>query len=114
MQPTRFVVLERPVLYSMRAVPEANGSAWRHRGAQCLFKERAERIGVTKAMFMLYRRPDMSGDEFRDYWRNTHGPIAAKMPGLKKYVQNQALMTEEGEPPVASIVEVYFDSVQAM
>jgi uncharacterized protein (TIGR02118 family) len=79
-----------------------------------LFKERPGRIGVTKAIFMLYRRQDMSGDEFRDYWRNTHGPIAAKMPGLKKYVQNQALMTEEGEPPVAGIAEVYFDSVEAM
>ena len=69
---------------------------------------------MTKAIFMLYRRPDMSGDEFRDYWRNTHGPIVAKMPGLKKYVQNQALMTEEGEPPVAGIAEVYFDSVEDM
>ncbi len=76
--------------------------------------EEAGRIGMTKAIFMLYRRPNMSGDEFRDYWRNTHGPIAAKMPGLKKYVQNQALMTEEGEPPVAGIAEVYFDTVKAM
>ncbi len=38
---------------------------------------------MTKAIFMLYRQPDMSGDEFRDYWRNMHGPIAAKMPGLR-------------------------------
>ena len=79
-----------------------------------MFEERVGRIGVTKAIFMLYRRPDMSGDEFRDYWRNTHGPIVAKMPRLKKYVQNQALMTEEGEPPVAGIAEVYFDSVEDM
>ena len=69
---------------------------------------------MTKAIFTLYRRADMTGDEFREYWQNTHGPIAAKMPGLKKYVQNHALTTEEGEPPVAGVAEVYFDSVEAL
>ena len=69
---------------------------------------------MTKAIFTLYRRPDMSGDEFRDYWRNTHGPISAKLPGLNKYVQNHALATEEGEPAIAGIAEVYFDSVETM
>jgi uncharacterized protein (TIGR02118 family) len=69
---------------------------------------------MTKAMFTLYRRPDMTGDQFRDYWKTTHAQIAAKMPGLKKYVQNHALTTEEGEPPVAGIAQVYFDSVEAM
>ncbi len=69
---------------------------------------------MTKAMITLHRRPEMSGDEFRDYWQNTHAPIAAKMPGLRKYVQNHALTTEEGEPPVAGIAEVYFDSMEDM
>ncbi|CAA9424083.1 MAG: hypothetical protein AVDCRST_MAG80-131 [uncultured Rubrobacteraceae bacterium] len=69
---------------------------------------------MTKAMFTLYRRPDMNGDQFREYWKNTHAQKAAKMPGLRKYVQNHALATEEGEPPVAGIAEVYFDSVEAM
>ncbi len=53
----------------------------------------------------------MSGDEFRDYSKNTHGPLTARIPGLKKYVQNHSLPdSEEGEPPVAG---VYFDSVEA-
>ena len=69
---------------------------------------------MTKSIFMLYRRPDMNGDQFREYWKNTHAQIVAKMPGLKKYVQNYALATKEGEPPVAGIAEVYFDSVEAM
>ena len=69
---------------------------------------------MTKAIFTLYRRVDVSGDEFREYWQNTHAPIAAKMPGLRRYVQNLALTTEEGEPPIAGIAEVYFDSVEAM
>lgn len=69
---------------------------------------------MTKAMFTLYRRPDMNGDEFREYWKNTHGPIAAKIPGLNQYVQNHSLATEEGEPDVSGIAEVYFDSPGAM
>jgi hypothetical protein len=30
----------------------------------------------------------MSVEEFRDYWKNTHGPIAARTPDLQQYVQH--------------------------
>ncbi len=34
------------------------------------------------------RRPDMSAEEFRNYWRDVHGPLAAAIPGVRRYHQN--------------------------
>ncbi|MFC9355877.1 EthD family reductase [Rhodococcus sp. NPDC057014] len=37
----------------------------------------------------------MSFAEFEEYWREKHGPIAAKVPGLIRYVQ-QHIVPQEG------------------
>ena len=41
---------------------------------------------MIKAVFPVHKRPDMNDEEFRRYWRETHGPTAAKVPGARKYV----------------------------
>lgn len=63
---------------------------------------------------LLRRRPDMNRDEFRRYWREIHGPLVAKLPGLRKYVQahvipdpSQASLSYDG------IAELWFDSPEA-
>jgi uncharacterized protein (TIGR02118 family) len=46
---------------------------------------------MTKVFFCLRRRPELSHQEFIDYWSKTHGPLAvkaAKYSGLKRYIQN--------------------------
>jgi uncharacterized protein (TIGR02118 family) len=45
---------------------------------------------VTKVLVMLHKQAGQSWDEFQRYWQETHGPIAARMPGLRSYVQNHA------------------------
>jgi len=69
---------------------------------------------MTKVIYVLHRRPDMDRDEFRRYWRDVHGPIAARMPGLRRYVQDHALPGVFGEPPCDGIAELWFDSEEAM
>ena len=69
---------------------------------------------MTKVIYVLHRRPDMDRDEFRRYWRDIHGPIAARMPGLRRYVQDHALTDVLGEPPCDGIAELWFDSEEAM
>ena len=70
---------------------------------------------TTKAMFVLHRRADMGWDEFDKYWRDVHGPIAAKLPGLRKFVQHHAIpaATPEGRP-CDGIAELWFDSPEAL
>ena len=70
---------------------------------------------MTKVIFVVHKRPDMDRGEFRRYWRDVHGPIAARVPGLRKYVQNHSLPDPaSGELPCDGIAELWFDSPEAM
>ena len=70
---------------------------------------------MTKVIFVVHKRPDMDRDEFRRYWRDVHGPLAARIPGLRKYVQNHPLPdAASGDLPCDGIAELWFDSAEAM
>ena len=69
---------------------------------------------MTKVIYVLHRRPDIDPGEFRRYWRDVHGPIAARMPGLRRYVQDYPLPGTSPEPPCDGIAELWFDSPEAM
>ena len=40
-----------------------------------------------KSLFLIKRKPGLSVAEFQDHWRNVHGPIVPRTPGLQRYVQ---------------------------
>lgn len=61
---------------------------------------------MTKVLVMLYKRSDLSWDEFQRYWREIHGPLAVQLPGLRRYVENHS--PEPGNPPYG-VAELYFD-----
>lgn len=61
-------------------------------------------------MFCLRRLPQLTREQFQDYWRNVHGPLVrahAQALGLSGYVQNHSLpedangrlARERGAPP---------------
>jgi hypothetical protein len=39
-------------------------------------------------MGLLRKKPDWTTEKFRAYWRNQHGPLAARAPNLREYWQN--------------------------
>lgn len=69
---------------------------------------------------LLYRKKGMSAEDFRKYWLDTHAPIASRMPGLRRYVQQDVtavlgLLGNESstaEHP-DGIAEVSFDNDEA-
>jgi uncharacterized protein (TIGR02118 family) len=74
---------------------------------------------VLKFFFVLRRRPDITSEEFYEYWRTTHGPIVAKLPGLVRYVQHQVTSLAraeyaQDEPPIDGVVETWWESQQAL
>ena len=69
---------------------------------------------MQKLVFVLQLRKDMSREGALRYWRETHGPIASKIPGLKKYVQDQATAAPEGDLQFDGIAELWFDSEEAL
>jgi uncharacterized protein (TIGR02118 family) len=42
---------------------------------------------AVKLIAFLNRRPDLEPAAFREYWRSKHGLLAAKVPGIERYVQ---------------------------
>ncbi len=70
---------------------------------------------MTKVVYVMFKKEAMGREEFRRYWKDTHAPVAKKMPGLRGYVQNHALADPEGnEPPYDGFEELYFESQEAM
>ena len=66
---------------------------------------------MTKLIVLLTKRGDLSREEFRRYWREVHGPLGSKMPGVRKYIQNHA--TADGAP-FDGVAEMWFDDAASM
>lgn len=66
-------------------------------------------------MVLLYRRPDLSVDDFRSNLRLIHGPMAERLPGLRRYVQNHvAEDPTHAHPGWDAIVELYWGDRESM
>jgi uncharacterized protein (TIGR02118 family) len=68
-----------------------------HRRASVVATERIVLDGETrpsmvKRLAIASRHPGLSYEEFFDHWFNVHGALAAKVPGLRRYVQNHAIV----------------------
>jgi uncharacterized protein (TIGR02118 family) len=66
---------------------------------------------MLKVLVVLYKRPELTWGEFRRYWKEDHGRLARQIPGLRRYVHNDALI--EGKPPYG-VAELWFDDQAAM
>jgi len=69
---------------------------------------------MIKMIGFIRKKPGVSSDEFFKYWKDTHGPLAAKLvPGLRRYVQNHVLSMPGASCDWDGFVELYFDDFQA-
>src|SRR3712207_9270170 len=69
---------------------------------------------MRKMIGLLPRRPDMSPEQFREYWTTTHAEITSKVPGLRSYVQNLCLPDENGDPPYDGVAVLGFEDDESM
>jgi uncharacterized protein (TIGR02118 family) len=69
-----------------------------------------------KGVWQIKRKAGLPLGEFRKYWREVHGPIAAQLPGLRRYDQSH-LIDEAyfyAEPRFDGVAQLWFDSTEAM
>lgn len=71
---------------------------------------------MIKLVYCISKRPDLTDAEFFDYWRNIHGPIGARIPGLRRLVQSHTIA---GQPGVRAadfdgMAELWFDDLDAL
>lgn len=71
---------------------------------------------MVKALSFFKRRPEMSVEQFQEYWRTRHPDVVVKLPGIRRYVQSHTLLGgyRKGEPVYDGIAEVWFDDTAAM
>ena len=72
---------------------------------------------MVKLIYCISKKPEMSVEQFQTYWRGTHAPIAARIPGLRRYVQCHVvpeLYDRPNAPPFDGAAELWFDDLDAM
>ena len=71
---------------------------------------------MIKLITLLKRKPGTSVQGFQEHWLNVHGPLVARAPGLKRYVQSHALIQgyRKGDLLFDGIDERWFQSPQTM
>jgi uncharacterized protein (TIGR02118 family) len=70
---------------------------------------------MLKFVVVVRRKPDWTFEKFRDYFVRVHGPLALKIPGLRRYQQNFPVSDPKRKSPTWDCaVELYFDDKDAM
>ena len=72
--------------------------------------------GVKNVEFVAHK-PGMSIEAFQKYWREVHGPLAALIPVIRRYVQSHTRLAayEGGRQPAHDGAAItWFDGTQAM
>ena len=70
---------------------------------------------MIKFIALITRKDGMTFDAFDKHWREVHGPLIAKAPGLRRYVQSHLLNDLGREYPQAfdGMSEAWFDDMDA-
>lgn len=79
-----------------------------------MWPEEAKKFFMVRRFVILRKKPEMTRQEFWDYWENIHGQLIAKIPGLIKYVQYHVTseLTDPLDDPIDGIAELWFESVE--
>jgi len=69
-----------------------------------------------KLVYCICRKPGLSREEFIRYWAEVHGPIGARIPGLRKLVKSCALPVPGDHRPADfdGMAELWFDDLAAV
>jgi len=70
---------------------------------------------------LIRKKPDWSTEDFRRHWRERHGPLAARLPGLLRYEQNHVVDSQQrgfayprGPEALDGFSMLWFKSEEAM
>jgi len=71
---------------------------------------------MIKLVYCITRRPGMTLEEFSRYWREVHGPIGRRIPGLRRLVQSHPvpLPPDMALPGFDGMAELWFDDMAAL
>lgn len=68
---------------------------------------------MPKLVFVLQLREDLPREAGLSHWRNEHGVLARKTPGLTRYTQLHSLSALQGDLKFDGIAELEFSSSES-
>jgi uncharacterized protein (TIGR02118 family) len=69
---------------------------------------------MVKAIYLIRRKSGLSAEDFHRYWREVHGAIAGRIPGLRRYVQCHAIRRDADGTDFDGAAEAWFDDMDAV
>ena len=71
---------------------------------------------MIKLVYCITKKPGMTDEKFFHYWKNIHGPLGARIPGLRRLVQSHrvTVSTAAHSPNYDGMAELWFDSIEDM
>ncbi len=78
-----------------------------------LIKDGPRPAAGVKNVELVVRRRDLAPDAFHRYWREHHGPLAARIAPIRRYVQSHAIDEPTGRR-YDGIASTWFDDTNAM
>lgn len=69
-----------------------------------------------KALFLTRRREGMSVEDFQAHWLERHAPLAARNPGMLRYVQCHVCpeLYERGTPAFDGVAELWWPDLESL
>jgi uncharacterized protein (TIGR02118 family) len=80
-------------------------------------KEGRVGTGAVKMFSLLTRKPGTDVAAFQSYWRTHHGPLAAKIPQARRYIQchvRPSAYADGRAPRYDGVAELWFDTFDAV
>jgi uncharacterized protein (TIGR02118 family) len=71
---------------------------------------------MLKLVYCISKKAELSDQQFFHYWKNVHGPIGSRIPGLRKLVQSHRLTIpgDTRQPDYDGMAELWFDDAVAL
>lgn len=67
---------------------------------------------MIKMVDLIVRKEGVSHEEFVEWWLDDHAPLAARLPGVRKYATTVA--NDPDRAGYDGVLELYFDDTSAM
>ena len=71
---------------------------------------------MIKLVYCITKKPGMTDEDFFHYWKNIHGPMGARIPGLRRFVQSHRVNVPGDARPADfdGMTELWFDDMSAL
>jgi len=71
---------------------------------------------MLKLVYCITKKPNLTDEEFFRYWKDVHGPIGARIPGVRKMIQSRRVHVpgDRHRGDYDGMVELWFDSAEAL